>query len=192
MEDQETDALKPLNDSLVELLVANHRKFRAFLSQRLSSDAVAEDILQQSMAKAIASRSSQKDEESVVAWFYKILQNTLIDHYRSKAAEERKNDAFLQALSDSGQTHSPASDEVEAAICECFQGLLPTLKDSYREVLEQIDLKNQTIQAVAKRLGISENNLNVRLHRARLALKQSLERTCGTCTEHGCLNCTCE
>jgi RNA polymerase sigma-70 factor (ECF subfamily) len=31
----------------------------------------------------------------------------------------------------------------------------------------------------------------VRLHRARQALKRELERSCGTCATHGCLDCTC-
>jgi RNA polymerase sigma factor (sigma-70 family) len=192
MKEQETEALRPLNDDLVALLVDNHRKFRAFLSKRLSNDALAEDLLQLSMRKALESRSAPQGEESVVAWFYRILRNTVIDHYRSHAAEQRKNEEFLQALSATGQTHSPSADEVEAAICECFQGLLPTLKESYREALERVDLRNEPIRTVAESLGVSESNLNVRLHRARQALKLSLERTCGTCTEHGCLNCTCD
>jgi len=82
-------------------------------------------------------------------------------------------------------------DEIEAAVCECMNGLLPTLKETYAELIRRIDLGGETISEVARDLGVTENNLTVRLHRARQALKTSLERTCGTCTEHGCLNCTC-
>jgi len=45
---------------------------------------------------------------------------------------------------------------------------------------------------VAAELGVTPNNAAVRLHRARGALKKRLEQTCGTCTQHGCLDCTCQ
>jgi RNA polymerase sigma-70 factor (ECF subfamily) len=41
-------------------------------------------------------------------------------------------------------------------------------------------------------LGIDEANVRVRLHRARLALKQRLIDTCHTCPEHGFLDCGCD
>jgi RNA polymerase sigma-70 factor (ECF subfamily) len=69
-----------------------------------------------------------------------------------------------------------------------MKGLLPTLKDSYAEPIWSIDLGHEPIAEVAAHLGIAEKNLTVRFHRARQALKTSLERTCGTCTEHGGLN----
>ena len=43
----------------------------------------------------------------------------------------------------------------------------------------------------AEDLGITPNNATVRLHRARKALKRELERSCGTCATHGCLDCGC-
>jgi len=187
----ENEALKPLDPSLVKVLVENHRSFRSFLAKRVGSDAVAEDLLQASMKKAIESPAESTETTSLVAWFYRILRNTLTDYYRSQAAEGRKNDGFLQELATEGRAHQAAMDEIEAAICECLSGLLPTLKDSYADAIKRVDLGGEPIPEVAKNLGISENNLSVRLHRAREALRVSLERTCGTCTEHGCLNCTC-
>ena len=44
----------------------------------------------------------------------------------------------------------------------------------------------------ASDLGITPNNLKVRRHRARRALRARLEETCRICAAHGCLDCTCE
>jgi RNA polymerase sigma factor (sigma-70 family) len=186
------EALKPVDDSLVDVLVENHKRFRSFLSKRVGSDAVAEDLLQISLSKAIENPAKNLESTTIVAWFYQILRNTLTDYYRSRDAEGRKNDGYLQALTAEGRDHQPSMEEIEAAICECMNGLLPTLRENYREVIRRVDLGGEPISQVARDLGISENNLSVRLHRAREALKVSLERACGTCTEHGCLNCTCE
>lgn len=41
-------------------------------------------------------------------------------------------------------------------------------------------------------LQLTPNNLTVRLHRARQALRDGLEESCGICSQHGCLNCVCE
>jgi RNA polymerase sigma-70 factor (ECF subfamily) len=69
--------------------------------------------------------------------------------------------------------------------------LLPNLKTEYAEVLEQADLGETAISRFAAEHGITTNNATVRLHRARQALKRELERSCGTCATHGCLDCTC-
>jgi DNA-directed RNA polymerase specialized sigma24 family protein len=70
--------------------------------------------------------------------------------------------------------------------------LLPTLKPEYSELVQKIDLDGSDPDEVACSLGITRGNLNVRLHRAREALRKSLELSCGACSKHGCLNCTCE
>ncbi len=185
------EALRPLDQTLINVLVDNHRKFRSFLAKRVGSESVAEDLLQASLRKAIETPADAQEKERIVAWFFTILRNTLTDHYRSQATEGRKHEGFLHELTASGSATQAAADEVEAAICECFEALLPTLKASYADALRRVDLNGESVSAVAKDEGVSENNLSVRLHRARNALRISLERTCGTCTEHGCLNCTC-
>lgn len=70
-------------------------------------------------------------------------------------------------------------------------GLIPTLKDEYREILARVEMAGRSVGEVAAELGLTANNATVRLHRARRALRQRLEAVCGTCTEHACLDCTC-
>jgi RNA polymerase sigma factor (sigma-70 family) len=192
METEAEEALHPLNPDLVQVLVKNHRQFQSFLAKRVESKAVAEDLLQQSLKKALETPPNSQKETSIVAWFYQVLKNTMTDYYRSHAAEEKKSAEFFQALMTHGKSYMAPLDEVEAAVCKCMEGLLPTLKGDYAALIRRIDLEDQSLNVVAKELGITENNLRVRLHRARQALKIGLQRTCGTCTEHGCLNCTCE
>jgi RNA polymerase sigma-70 factor (ECF subfamily) len=48
------------------------------------------------------------------------------------------------------------------------------------------------VQDFAEQHGISASNASVRVHRARAALRKQLLRTCATCAEHGCVNCTCK
>jgi len=180
-----------LND-MIQRLLAHESAFRAFVRRRVGDEALAEDLLQQSMIRAVQRHHSVRNGESAVAWFYKIIRHTLIDYYRSNDAEARRNEAFLQELTLSGEDKEPALDEMKATLCTCLHRLLPKLRSNYAELIRRIDLEEESPKRVAEDLKISQSNLTVRLHRARQALRASLELSCGICSTHGCLNCTCE
>ncbi len=172
----------------VKTLVANHERFLAFLRPRVGSDEIAEEILQAAFVKGVEKSGTIRDGESAVAWFYRLLRNALIDHYRKADAERRGQDR----LADESQgAVAELETELESTVCACIGGLVPTLKPEYAEMIRRVDLEGETLGSVAEALGVTSNNAGVRLHRARQALRKRLEQTCGTCTHHGCLECTC-
>src|SRR6188768_51294 len=83
----ETEAT--LSADHVRVLVENHARFLAFLKGRVGSRETAEEILQAAFVKSIEKQDSLRDGEHAVAWFYRLLRNSLIDHYRRQAALER-------------------------------------------------------------------------------------------------------
>jgi len=168
------------------IFIANQPRFLAFLRRRLKSEAEAEDLLQQALFKAIRHEKDWDGKENVLAWFYRILRNALIDHYRSQDAEKRKVESWRQ------KPEATTPTEEREHLCACFESVLPSLKAEYAEVLRRVDLGEEEPAQVAATLGITLNNLTVRLHRARQSLRKSLEKICGVCTRHGCLDCTCE
>ena len=176
---------------IIHRLLENESAFRQFVRRRVGDEGVAQDILQQSLTRAVARYHSLHNEESVLAWFYRILHHAVADYYRTQGSESRRNQAFLQELTISGDHQQPPPGEVQATACACLHGLLPTLRGNYAELIKRIDLDGESPAAVAKELKISRNNLTVRLHRARQSLRASLEDACGICSKHGCLNCTC-
>ena len=183
---------EPHLNGMIQRLLEHESAFRLFLRRRVGDEVLSEDLLQQSMIRAVQSHHSVRNDESVVAWFYKIIRHTLIDYYRSKGAEARRNEAFLQELTLSGEDKEPPIDEVKSTVCTCLYRLLPKLRSNYAELIRRIDLEEESPKRVAEELKISQSNLTVRLHRARQALRASLELSCGICSKHGCLNCTCE
>jgi RNA polymerase sigma-70 factor (ECF subfamily) len=147
--------------------------------------------LQQSFTKAVERSHSLNNEQSALAWFYQILRHTVADYYRSRGAEIRRNESFLQELTISGYDQESPPDEVKATACACLHDLLPSLHRNHAELIKRIDLNGESPAQVAKELKISRNNLTVRLHRGRQSLRAALEGACGICSKHGCLNCTC-
>lgn len=170
---------------VADRLVANHREFLRFLEPRVGNRAIAEEMLQSAFVRTLEKAGGIRDSESAVAWFYRLLRNALVDHYRRAATEKRtleREAAVAEAIVD---------PEMRGIICACLHTLLPNLKPEYAEMIQRVDLDGNPLAEVASSLGITANNATVRLHRARNALKRELERSCATCATHGCLDCRC-
>ncbi len=170
----------------VEEVILRHRsKLLGFIQQRVSDPDLAEDVLQEGLLKAFRSAEALRDEERLLPWFYRILNNAIIDTYRKRSVETRYLESYARELD------FEAQPEDGAALCECFRELLPSMKPEYAELIDLLELQPGDPAQVAQRLNILPNNLKVRRHRARQALKQRLEETCRMCAVHGCLDCTC-
>lgn len=178
-----------VNEGALKLLVDNHRRFLAFLLPRVRQPEDAEEILQSAFVRASEKEATIRDDESAIAWFYRLLRNALVDYYRRLDIEQRAMDFKAE---EAQTATTPFADELKGTVCACLYDLLPTLKHEYAELLRQVDLDGVAVPIVAETLGITANNAGVRLHRARQALKERLVESCGTCTIHGCLDCTCK
>jgi RNA polymerase sigma-70 factor, ECF subfamily len=179
---------KPLSPAVIEQLVKGHRQFLGFLEKRVESRAVAEDILQAAFVRTLERGGELRDNESAVAWFYRVLRNATIDYYRHRASTDRAYEAWAKEFSAQESPTAESKDE----ICRCVSALVETLKPEYGEALRVIDLDEGSLNHLAEITGITAGNAAVRVHRARQALRKQVMVACGTCAEHGCLDCHCD
>jgi RNA polymerase sigma factor (sigma-70 family) len=170
-------------------LFENHRAFLKYLERRVGDRGLAEDILQDAFAKVVDRPVQPPTDEGIVPWFYRVLRNAAVDQLRRRATATNAMEAFARELHNHATT--PAI-EMEAEICACVMGLASTLKPEYSEALQAIDVQGLPVKTFAEQRGLSANNAGVRVFRAREALKKRVTESCGTCAEHGCLNCTCK
>jgi RNA polymerase sigma-70 factor (ECF subfamily) len=177
-----------LTPAAIQRLVDHHRQFLAFLQARVESRATAEDILQSAFVKGLERGAEVRNEESAVAWFYRVLRNAVIDHYRHRASTERALEGWGQEFA----SHEMPEAQLKEDICQCVAGLLETLKPEYRDALRIVDLDEGSLNDLAKQAGITSGNAAVRVHRAREALRKQVQIVCGSCAEHGCLDCQCK
>jgi RNA polymerase sigma factor (sigma-70 family) len=166
-------------------LLRNLQVFVAFARNHLGDPHMAEDVVQESLVKALAAERQPKDEEETTAWFYRILRRSIIDVHRRQGARSRALERFQRELPET------PTEEDEQVLCQCFKRLLPMVPDQYRHLLQQIDLDGKEPSEVAAQLGLTKNNLTVRLYRARKHLREALSQNCRACSTHGCLDCTC-
>lgn len=170
---------------VANVLVENHRAFLRFLERRVGDRALAEDLLQDAFTRNL-DRLSDIPDEGLVPWFYRVLRNAAIDRHRRKGAEERALAAFTQELADPARP-----DELYREICACVGRLASTLKPEYAEVLKAVDVEDTPVREFAETAGLTTSNAGVRLFRAREALRKQVSASCGTCAEHGCVDCSC-
>lgn len=180
------DAAAALAPEVAATLVANHREFLRFVERRVGDRALTEEILQDAFVRSL-SRSGDV-RESAVGWFYRVLKHAVIDHHRRQKSADRRLEAFATELA--------AQEEPDAGLarvaCECVVRLAAGLKAEYADALREIDVRGVLVKDYAAGAGLSSSNAGVRIFRARAALRRLVARSCGTCAEHGCLDCSCE
>ncbi len=177
----------PIGREVTDVLVENHRAFLGFLERRLGRRDLAEDVLQEAFTRSLRSPPSPMGEESAVAWFYRVLRNAVIDHHRRGGTNQRA----LAALAAELEERIEPDLDTRNAVCRCVSSLAGTLKPEYAAALRRVEVDGLSVREFADEVGVTANNAGVRLFRAREALRKRVASACGTCAEHGCLDCTC-
>lgn len=169
--------------SRTERLASHLDEFAGFVRRQVRDPELAADVLQEAFTKALRHEGSVRDDEKLVAWFYRVLRTTIVDLHRRGGA--RPPAAPLDDV-------EPAAPEVDqAAACACLGGAIDLLPPPQRDLLRALELSDEDPAAAAARLGITPGNLRVRRHRARKALQDALHDTCRMCARHGCVDCHC-
>jgi RNA polymerase sigma-70 factor (ECF subfamily) len=175
--------VNPANDRL-HALTENRARFLSFVRARVRDRAVAEDILQVAYTRALE-KSAVVPSDRLLAWFYRVLRNAIIDQHRRAAADARGRERVEQ---DSTMIEGPPAPR---SVCGCVRRALAALKPAYRTILQDVEVHGQSSTGFAQGHGISPGNAAVRLHRARRLLADQLRNICGTCTLDGCSDCDC-
>jgi RNA polymerase sigma-70 factor (ECF subfamily) len=161
--------------------------FLTFLERRVGSREQAEELLQESYARAISRLDTLRADPSAVAWFYRLLRNAVVDARRRNMTRNRA----LATLAAQPEPDRSREAERERNVCPCMMALVEKLKPEYRQALQAVEIDGRELGAFAAHTGITANNAAVRIHRARQALGRRVRATCGACATNGCLDCTC-
>ena len=150
------------------------------LALRLLGDpAAAEDVVQEAFLKLMANAGRIEGRSRLATWLYRVAYNAAMDRLRSQKREvpvpEEGDDAALPTpallvdfrLSPEAALHDA---RLRGALDAAVAALPPTLRAAF--LLR--DVEGLSTADAAEALGISEANLKVRLHRARLQLRERL------------------
>jgi RNA polymerase sigma factor (sigma-70 family) len=176
-----------MTQATLHSLLDLRRQFLAFVQRRVDDRALAEDILQGAYTRALESGSELRENESAVAWFYRILRNAIIDHHRRRTTESAALDRWAREL----EATTAPEPTLRETTCQCIAKALEQMTLAYASLLREVDLEEVSLADYARAHEITPGNAAVRAHRARTALRKQLMQCCGTCADHGCLDCMC-
>lgn len=165
---------------------------------RVSDPGKAEDLVQETFLAALKAQDGFRGGSSERTWLTSILKRKIIDSYRKKYASKerafgeheetvfdgdfyRSEDPFRgHWLEDMGpNTHSflpegeLEQEELIKVINFCIEHLPPQLAAAFS--MRMIDEEDS--ETICKELGITTSNLWVMLHRARLKMRDCLEKS---------------
>jgi RNA polymerase sigma-70 factor (ECF subfamily) len=109
------------DNAVIQQLVDSHRQFLSFLQKRVESREVAEDILQSAFVRSLEHAPELRDDESAVAWFYRMLRNATIDYYRRRDSTQRAYEGWGKEV----VLHELPDADAKNEICSVSRRWLP-------------------------------------------------------------------
>ncbi len=157
---------------------------------RLSNEEVARDMVQETLIAAWKAKKNFRGDSSVRTWLVGILKHKITDYIRKQIrdrnlASRLETDPTSDFFDAHGQWRQPvhgwAGDPERLSSNQEFlralNACIAKLTEQHRHVFTLRELNGEDTDAICKACDITPTNLHVIMHRARLVLRQCLEKT---------------
>jgi RNA polymerase sigma-70 factor, ECF subfamily len=140
----------------------------------------AEDLVQESVAKAYRSFHQYQPGTNLRAWLYRILHTTYISMYRKaqrrpqeSLKEELDDYSFYDEIARSGG-HSAEREVLESLTSDEVRAALADLPETFRVAVYLADVEGFAYKEIAEIMETPVGTVMSRLHRGRKALQKAL------------------
>ena len=151
-------------------------RIKKFILASVRDESVADDLVQDTFIRIQENLDSVRDPSKVSSWIFRIAYNLCQDHFRTRkksSSHEEIHDGLVNLQ------ETPLHKKVEQGeMSQCVQDKLNLLPEPLRSVLIFADVMEFSHQEIANILGLSVENVKVRVHRARKKFKKILEEKC--------------
>lgn len=179
------EGLKNADQASYKKLVETYWGELNFLARRILNDpSDANDCVQEAFIKAINKIDGFEARGSFNGWLRRIVVNEALMALRKKSARKEDSlDALMSEFDEFGryikiaQGHAVSLDILleSKEIRRQVRQAIDQLPENFRITLVLRDIEGYTTREAAEMTNVSEENVKVRLHRARLALRNLLE-----------------
>ena len=171
-------------------------EFFRFTMYRVKNREVAEDLVQETFLSALKSLNKFRRDCPEKSWLYNILRNKIIDHFRKKTNQEIKRSSavsetdddtfYMQFFKKGGQWDNDASPEnwniaadkimEREEFMQFLMLCLSLLPETWSKVFSLKNIDDFSTKEICKELNITSSNLWTIIHRAKLQLRDCLEK----------------
>jgi len=152
-----------------DALVAELPSLRAFASSLVRNPSEADDLVQETVLKAIKSADSFQEGTNLRAWLFTILRNTFYSTYRKRKRETLDGDGYYENKLVSAPAQQDHMD------FEDMRSALNQLPDDQREALILVGASGMSYEEAAEICDCALGTLKSRVNRARVKLAELLE-----------------
>lgn len=154
----------------------------------------AEDLVQDTLLAALSARENFREQSAVRTWLLAILRRKIADYYRKKQphaatnfegaeATNRRSSIEKHVFRDDGSFHdtparwkSPPESLEDLELREVLDRCMERLPIGFAVAFTLREVDEVPADEIRRRLGVTAGNLRVRLYRARLLLRECLEK----------------
>jgi RNA polymerase sigma-70 factor (ECF subfamily) len=146
------------------------------------NEADAEDLLQETFAKAFAAFHQYEDGTNIKAWLFRILQNTYISQYRKAVKEPFKSSTDDLEDWELSRLEATANTALPSAEVEALRNLpdlvvvnaINELPEEFRTAVYLADAEGFSYSEISEILDVPMGTVMSRIHRGRKRLRESL------------------
>jgi RNA polymerase sigma-70 factor (ECF subfamily) len=175
------------NNEAFSFLVEKYKNLVYKLALRMTGNYHdSEDIAQESFLRAYRSLHQYNPKYSFSSWLYKITLNIIRDRMRKKdyaipfsaSHPEQDPEAMANPIfpGDDALTINPEERQIQQENINNLQSAINILPLPHREIIILRHIQNLSYYEISRVLNIPVNSVKVRLHRARVQLKDLLEK----------------
>jgi RNA polymerase sigma-70 factor, ECF subfamily len=150
--------------------MVSHRSYLVRFAQRkLRDPMLAEDAVHDVFEAVISGRAAFAGRAALRSWLTAVLKNKIVDSVRRTAGMDQLDDETMDSGALAIECPQPQPDEVaeQRQLLTLALARIEALPAGLRDAMRMRVLEEQSTEAVCSSLGISEDNLFVRMHRAR-------------------------
>jgi len=166
-----------------KLVLPHEKSLRLVCCSVLRNDADAEEVVQETILKALSHLHQLREGQCFRGWLFQIAINEARMRLRKDRIYERGAGDLEKIASEEGEIvprdltdwrHVPSIEMERKELWAAVSGALRSMEPIYREVFVLRDMQHLTALQAAMILGISEACVTSRLHRARLQMREQL------------------
>lgn len=161
--------------ALFEILMRRHnQRLYRIVRGIVRNDTQSEDIMQDAYVRAYEHLSQYRGQAAFAAWLTRIAVNEALGRLRgiTRFEELKEGDDSMDRFPASQPT--PEQVAIQSELQRLLESLVDALPDGNRAVFIMRDVEGMDTTETAHALSITEDNVKVRLHRARATLRQGL------------------
>jgi len=153
-----------------------YHRVRKFILTSVKNESLADDLIQETFIRIQENLASVRDPEKISAWIFQIAHRLCQDHFRTlkkSSIHEEIHDGLVNI------EETPIQKKLEQGeMSQCVQDKLSLLPETQRSIIIFADIMEFSHQEIAEILGLTVENVKVRLHRGRKKFKEILEKEC--------------